>query len=62
MVNNQDFSFDAPLRTRINKNLNAFERRAHPHEGLKRAAVAVVVVDDGAGDGAGAALLAVIID
>jgi len=52
MTNNPDFSFDAPLRTRINENLNAFERRAHPHQGLKRAAVAVVVVDDGAGDGA----------
>jgi 8-oxo-dGTP pyrophosphatase MutT (NUDIX family) len=52
MVNDCSFSFGSDLRTRISDNLDVFERRSHPHDGLKRAAVAVVVVDDGTGDGA----------
>jgi len=47
-----EFAFDNGLRSRISGNLETFDRRSRSDEGLKRAAVAVVVVDDGAGDGA----------
>lgn len=52
MSDDLNFDFGTPLRDRIGQHLAAFERRAHPHDGLKRAAVAVAVVDDGAGEGA----------
>lgn len=47
-----EFTFGEGLRARIDGHLSAFERHAHDCEDLKRAAVALVVVDNGQGDGA----------
>lgn len=52
MTDSQDFRFGTSLRQRISDNMRTFERRSHSDDGLKPAAVAVVVVDDGTGDGA----------
>jgi 8-oxo-dGTP pyrophosphatase MutT (NUDIX family) len=44
---------DEALKARIFDNLTRFERRAEPDaDGLKHAAVAITVIDDGAGDAA----------
>lgn len=47
-----EFTFGDILHARIGGHLSDFERRDHSHEGLKRAAVAVVVVEDSDGRGA----------
>mgnify|MGYP001306300067 FL=1 len=52
MSDDHNFAFGEPLRGRIERHMDAFERRGHPHDGLKRAAVAVAVIDDGEGEGA----------
>lgn len=52
MYGDGDFPYGDGLRGRISANLSAFERWTWPDDGLKRAAVAVVVVDDGCGNGA----------
>lgn len=51
MTEQQNFVYGEGLRLRIGQHLAGFERRGHPEESLKRAAVAVVVVDDGSGQG-----------
>jgi len=44
------YSYDDHLRNRILENLSAHERREHDHAGLRRAAVAIVIVDSDADD------------
>jgi len=51
MTDQKNFMYGEGLRLRIGQHLERFARRGHPDEGLKRAAVAVVVVDDGEGQG-----------
>lgn len=45
-----EFSFDDELRARIGQRLAGFERRAIDDAALRRAAVAIVVIDGGAGE------------
>jgi len=46
------FPINAALREAITNRLDGFERLEHNHEGLKRAAVTMTVIDDGKGQGA----------
>jgi len=48
----ETFQFQDTLRATIAARLATFERKAQPGEGLKRAAVTMTLVDDGAGQGA----------
>jgi 8-oxo-dGTP pyrophosphatase MutT (NUDIX family) len=47
-----DLRFDAALRARVARNLAGRAAQALPQQGLKRAAVCLIVTDDGAGDAA----------
>jgi 8-oxo-dGTP pyrophosphatase MutT (NUDIX family) len=49
--------FDAALHSRLATNLSAHARQAHPLEGRRHAAVAIVILDSDAGVAGGAAFL-----
>jgi mutator protein MutT len=48
----RDFQIDEKLRAAMTEHLSSFERLDQSQEGLKRAAVAMTVIDDGKGHGA----------